>query len=110
MIFYQQGAVIDKGLGRGSVRRERADTAIGAVLTQVVMIAVVITLAATVGQQHGRVPVTSMEQISMALQPYLGANAAKIMLGMGMLGAALVAALVSSLAGAWGLCEAGAGT
>jgi Mn2+/Fe2+ NRAMP family transporter len=105
MIFYQQGAVVDKGLGRVSLRRERADTAAGAVLTQLVMIAVVITLAATAGSRRPGTPLGSVEQIHAALRPVLGATGAKILFGAAMLGAALVAALVSSLAGAWGLSE-----
>jgi Mn2+/Fe2+ NRAMP family transporter len=105
MVFYQQGAVIDKGLTGKSLRRERAGTAAGAVITQLVMIAVVITLAATAGKAHPGASLSTVGQISAALQPYLGAAGAKVLLGAGMLGASLVAALVSSLAGAWGLCE-----
>lgn len=105
MIFFQQGAVIDKGLRPADIRRERAGTAAGAVVTQLVMIAVVITLAATASGAHPGVPLHTVGQISAALQPFLGATGAKILFGMGMLGAALVAALVSSLAGAWGLSE-----
>ena len=109
MVFYQQGAVIDKGLRRASLRRERTDTAAGAVVTQLIMIAVVITLAATVGRGAARgQPGPSLDtvgQISAALRPFLGATGAKVLFGAGMLGAALVAALVSSLAGAWGLAE-----
>jgi Mn2+/Fe2+ NRAMP family transporter len=105
MVFYQQGAVIDKGLKPGNIRRERADTAVGAVVTQVVMIAVVITLAATVRPGHGPGSLNTVGQISAALQPFLGATGAKVLFGAGMLGASMVAALVSSLAGAWGLSE-----
>jgi Mn2+/Fe2+ NRAMP family transporter len=105
MVFYQQGAVIDKGLRRGSIRRERAGTAIGAVVTQVVMVAVVITLAATARPGHGPQSLDTVGQISAALQPFLGATGAKVLFGAGMLGASMVAALVSSLAGAWGLSE-----
>jgi Mn2+/Fe2+ NRAMP family transporter len=105
MIFYQQGAVVDKGLRRAGIRRERADTAAGAVVTQLVMIAVVITLAATVGSGRPGTPLGGVGQISAALAPVLGATGAKILFGAGMLGAALVAALVSSLVGAWGLSE-----
>ncbi len=105
MIFYQQGAVIDKGLARGSLRRERQDTAVGAVLTQLIMIMVVLALAATVGITHPGAALNTVGQISQALRPFLGSAAARLMLGAGMLGAALVAALVASLAGAWGISE-----
>ncbi len=105
MIFYQQGAVIDKGLTRVGVRGERMGTAVGAVLTQVVMIAMVVALARATDGRRAGVPLATVGQIAAALQPLLGPAGAKILFGAGMLGAALVAALVSSLAGAWGLSE-----
>lgn len=105
MIFYQQGAVIDKGLRSGSMRGERRATALGAFLTQVVMIAVVVLLGATVGRAHPGAALNTVGDISAALRPYLGGAGAKILFGAGILGASLVAALVSSLAGAWGLSE-----
>jgi Mn2+/Fe2+ NRAMP family transporter len=105
MIFYQQGAVIDKRLSRRSLGRERQDTAVGAVLTQLIMIMMVLALAATVGATHPGVALNTVGEISSALRPFLGSVAARIMLGAGLLGAALVAALVASLAGAWGLAE-----
>jgi Mn2+/Fe2+ NRAMP family transporter len=43
--------------------------------------------------------------MSSALDPFLGATGAKVLLGITVLGAALVAALVASLAAAWGLSE-----
>jgi Mn2+/Fe2+ NRAMP family transporter len=116
MIFYQQGAVIDKGMSRAALGGERKATAIGALVTQVIMIAVLVTLAATVGRSAGSVSEGSVSagsgrslntigDISAALQPYLGATGARVLFGAGIMGAALVAALVSSLAGAWGLAE-----
>ncbi len=105
MIFYQQGAVIDKQLSRRSLRRERQDTAAGAVLTQLIMITMTVALAATVGLTHPGTALDTVGEISGALRPFLGTVAARVMLGAGLLGAALVAALVASLAGAWGLAE-----
>src|ERR1019366_2822333 len=46
MVFYQQAAVVDKGLRRENLRAGRVDTAVGAVITQVVMIAVLVATAA----------------------------------------------------------------
>ena len=105
MIFYQQGAVIDKGLRASALRQARADTAVGAVVTQVIMIAVVISLAATVAGRGTRATLNSVGQIAGALTPSLGSTGGKVLVGLGILGAALVAAIVSSLAGAWGLAE-----
>ena len=105
MIFYQQGAVIDKRLSTAAIRQARADTAIGAVLTQVIMIAVVIAVAATIGDRDRGAALRTVGQIAGALTPYLGNLGGTVLFGLGMLGAALVAAIVSSLAGAWGLAE-----
>ena len=105
MIFYQQGAVIDKRLSTAAIRQARADTAIGAVLTQVIMIAVVIAVAATIGGHDHGAALRTVGEIAGALTPYLGSLGGTVLFGLGMLGAALVAAIVSSLAGAWGLAE-----
>ncbi len=105
MIFYQQGAVVDRGLREADLGRERRDTAIGAVLTQLVTIATVILFAATVGRLGFGDRLDTVGRMSAALQPFLGDLGAKALLGLAMLGAALVAALVASLAAAWGLSE-----
>ena len=105
MIFYQQGAVVDKELSVSTIRQARYDTATGAVLTQMIMIAVVITVAATVGTHNGEATLQTVGDISQALTPYLGHLGGTVLFGLGMLGAALVAAIVASLAGAWGLSE-----
>jgi len=105
MIFYQQGAVIDKQLSAATIRHARADTAVGAVLTQLIMIAVVVAVAATLGAHDPGAALNTVGQISDALTPYLGHLGGRVLFGLGMLGAALVAAIVSSIAGAWGLAE-----
>ncbi|MDQ1576133.1 MAG: hypothetical protein QOH55_1283 [Microbacteriaceae bacterium] len=105
MIFYQQGAVIDKHLSERVIRKARHDTAFGAILTQLIMIAVVVSIAATVGAHGNAAPLRSVGQIAGALTPYLGPIGGTVLFGLGMLGAALVASIVSSVAGAWGLAE-----
>ena len=105
MIFYQQGAVIDKQLRRRDLRSERHDTVVGAVLTQLIMIAVVVAFAATVGLDHRGASLNTVGEMSQALNPFLGTVGAKVLLAATVLGAALVASLVASLAGAWGISE-----
>jgi Mn2+/Fe2+ NRAMP family transporter len=105
MVFYQQGAVIDKHLSTATVRQARRGTAVGAVLTQLVMISVVVAVAATIGMHNPDTPLDTVGQISEALTPYLGHVGGIVLFGLGMLGAALVAAIVASLAGAWGVAE-----
>ncbi len=105
MIFYQQGAVTDKKLSADTIRQARQDTAFGSVLTQLIMIAVVIAVAATLGLHNPGAALNTVGQIAAALTPYLGHFGGTVLFGLGMLGAALVAAIVSSVAGAWGLAE-----
>ncbi|HUH67884.1 MAG TPA: divalent metal cation transporter [Mycobacterium sp.] len=105
MVFYQQGAVIDKRLSVATIRQSRHDTAFGAALTQLIMIAVVVTAAATIGANNPGASLNTVGQIADALTPYLGRAGGIVVFGVGMVGAALVAAIVASLAGAWGLSE-----
>jgi Mn2+/Fe2+ NRAMP family transporter len=105
MIFYQQSAVLDKGLGTKHLNPARWDTAIGAIITQCVMAAVLIATAATIGKTNPHAPLNTVHQISDALTPSLGVFAGKLLFAIGMTGAAMVATIVVSLTAAWGLGE-----
>ncbi len=104
MVFYQQAAMVDKGLGPRDLRAGRLDTAAGAVLTQAVMIAVVVAAGATLYRHHAG-SLGSVEQVASALTPYLGGRGGRIAFALGITGAALVASIVTSLAAAWSLAE-----
>lgn len=101
MIFYQQAAVAQKGLRPSDYRTERWDTAVGAILTQLLTAAVLVAAAALL---RGR-SLTGIGEISDALAPVLGSTLAKPVFAAGVLGAAMVAAIVSSLSLAWGVAE-----
>ena len=73
MVFYQQGAVLDKGLQPRNIPSERRDTAVGAGLTQLIMIVVVLTFAATIGRSHPGATLRTVTDMSSALRPVLGA-------------------------------------
>lgn len=105
MIFYQQGAILDKRLKFQNLRSERRDTAVGAVITQIIMISIVVTFAATVGLHSHGASLNSVGDLSKALYPFIGSMGARVLLAAAVLGAALVASLVASLAAAWGLSE-----
>lgn len=105
MVFYQQSAVIDKKLKEQHLKVARWDTAIGAVITQLIMAAILISTAATIGKTNPGAPLNTVQQISSALTPFLGETTGRILFSMGILGAALVATIVVSLAAAWGLGE-----
>ena len=106
MVFYQQSAVVDKGLGPEHLRLARWDTAIGALVTQLVMIGMLITVAATLWAHHDSgVSLQSLRDISDAITRYLGPFAGRVLFSLGMVGAALIAAIVASLTAAWGIGE-----
>jgi Mn2+/Fe2+ NRAMP family transporter len=104
MIFYQQSAVVDKQLRVNDLPLARVDTAIGAVATQLIMIAIVVTTAATLYIHHQTV--SDAAQAALALVPLTGAAWAGVAFGAGLLGAAMIGALVVSLATAWAFGEA----
>lgn len=105
MVFYQQSATVDKGLEAEDHNPARWDTAIGAVLTQLLTGAVLVAAAATLGSGEAPTTLTSIGQISNALSPVLGEGAGRLVFSVGVLGASLVAAIVSSLALAWEVGE-----
>jgi len=105
MIFYQQSAVADKRLRPEHYVAARWDTAIGALLTQLVMAAVLIACAATIGRSHPDATLATVGDMAQALTPFLGTAVGNLVFGAGVLGAGMVAAIVCSLAFAWGLGE-----
>jgi len=105
MIFYQQSAVADKKLGAEQYCHARWDTALGAILTQIVMAAVLVVAAATLAGGHVHVGLDTVGQIAEALTPVLGSTLGRTLFSLGILGAAMVSAIVVSLAAAWGFGE-----
>jgi Mn2+/Fe2+ NRAMP family transporter len=103
MIFYQQSAVVDKGLTIKDLGFARFDTALGAVLTQGIMIAIIITTAATLFVHH--IPVSDAAHAALAFQPLVG-RFAGVTFGVGLIGASMLGAFVVSLATAWAFGEA----
>ena len=106
MIFYQQSATVEKGVRAKDLVHARWDTAVGAVVTQLLTGAVLVSAAAAFGARGHAVRLDNVGQISDALTPLLGANIGRVVFGIGVLGASLVAAIVCSLAAAWGVGEA----
>jgi NRAMP (natural resistance-associated macrophage protein)-like metal ion transporter len=105
MVFYQQSAVADKKLQARDYNMARWDTAAGAILTQLLTGAVLAAAAAAFARGDAPVRLESVGVISRALSPILGAAAGRFVFSAGVLGASLVAAIVSSLALAWGVGE-----
>ena len=105
MIFYQQSAIADKKLKPENYRDARWDTALGAIVTQLVMAAILIAAAATIGTTRPDASLNTIGDIANALTPFLGPNIGRLVFGLGTIGAAMVAAIVVSLASAWAFGE-----
>jgi Mn2+/Fe2+ NRAMP family transporter len=105
MVFYQQSSVVEKKLTIENQRAARLDTAFGAVLTQVIMAAVLIATAATLrGKTHSG-SLDTVQQIPEAITPFLGQATGKLLFGLGLSGSALVATIVVTLTAARTLSE-----
>ena len=105
MVFYQQGAVVDKGLTEKNLKASRIDTIFGSIITQLICCVVIIAVAATIGMKDPNASLNTVQQISQALTPFLGEATGKILFAVGLTGAALVAAIVVTLASSWGFGE-----
>jgi NRAMP (natural resistance-associated macrophage protein)-like metal ion transporter len=105
MVFYQQSSVVEKKLTIEDQPAARLDTAFGAVLTQVIMAAVLIATAATLqGRTHSG-SLDTVQQIAEAITPFLGETTGKLLFGLGLSGSALVATIVVTLTAARTLSE-----
>ncbi len=105
MVFFQQSAVVEKDLGPETLTVARRETAVGAVVTQVVMAAVLVAAAATIGKNGSHASLDTVEQISDTLIPFLGRSIGRTVFILGMSGAAMVATIVVALTAAWGIGE-----
>jgi Mn2+/Fe2+ NRAMP family transporter len=106
MLFFQQSAVVDKGLTIADLPQGRIDTAIGAALAAVAAVA---TVVATAPLFANRVDVSSFANgadFATALQPLLGTTGATLF-ALGMVEAGLVAAMTISTSSSYALSEVG---
>jgi Mn2+/Fe2+ NRAMP family transporter len=105
MVFYQQSSVVEKKLTVADMPAARLDTGIGAVLTQVIMAAVLIATAATLAGKTQTGALDNVQQIAEAITPYLGETTGKLLFGLGLSGSAMVATIVVTLTAARTLSE-----
>lgn len=105
MVFFQQSSLVEKQLSARDLPAARLDTVFGAILTQLIMAAVLIATAATIGKSSGDQALDTVQQISDALTPFLGNFGGKLLFGLGMSGAAMVATIVVTLTAARTLGE-----
>lgn len=103
MQFYLQASVVDKGLGEREYNAERADVYVGAFAVVFVAFFIIVTTAATLFV-HDR-PADTVEDVARSLEPLAGDFAASLF-GIGLLNAALLAAVVLPLSTAYAVCGA----
>ena len=104
MIFFQQSAVVDKGLTRADLTQGRLDTAIGAVVAAIAAIA---TLAAAAPLFAHGVDVSRFANgadFATGLRPYLGTVGAALF-ALGFIEAGLLAAMTISTSSSFALAE-----
>lgn len=103
MLFFQQGAVVDKGLQPRDIRGGRVDTLIGMVLAAVFAISAIIATAPL--RAHG-IDASSFQgaDFSHALAPIIG-HAGAALFALGIFEAGMVAAITISTSSAYAFGE-----
>jgi Mn2+/Fe2+ NRAMP family transporter len=104
MIFFQQSAVVDKGLTRADVPQGRMDTAIGATLAAVAAVATVVATAPLFAANVDVSQFASGADFATALRPLIGTTGATLF-ALGIVEAGLVAAMTISTSSSYSLAE-----
>ena len=102
-LAFMQSYAVDKRLSVGDLRLERVDVATGAILTGVIGLFIAVACAATLHPTG--ITIDDGAQAARALEPVAG-SAASALFGIGLLGAALLAAAIVPLSTAYSVCEA----
>ncbi|HET7445876.1 MAG TPA: Nramp family divalent metal transporter [Solirubrobacterales bacterium] len=101
-LAFIQSYAVDKRLEVEDLRYERVDVIVGAVLTGVIGLFVVVACAATLHVQG--IEIDDARDAATALEPLAG-SAASTLFGLGFLGAALLAAAIVPLSTAYSISE-----
>jgi Mn2+/Fe2+ NRAMP family transporter len=102
MLFYQSAASAEKGITSKNLWAMRFETAVGAIISESILIAVEM---AAVGVGGGSVNLASPQVLSGALSPVSG-SLSPYLFGIGLVSAGFVALVVASLGTAWGVTSA----
>jgi Mn2+/Fe2+ NRAMP family transporter len=104
MIFFQQSAVVDKGMTTADVPHGRFDTAIGAVLAAIAGVAAVVVAAPLFVNHVDSSKFASGADFATALQPLIGTTGATLF-ALGIIEAGAVAAMTISTSSAYAFGE-----
>jgi Mn2+/Fe2+ NRAMP family transporter len=104
MLFFQQSAVVDKGLTRADLGLARMETAAGAGVAAIVAIAALIAATPLFAHHVNAQSFAGGADFATALRPYIGTPGATLF-ALGMIEAGLVAAMTISTSSAYGVGE-----
>lgn len=102
MLFYQVSAIAEKGTHRSSIWAVRFETLTGAIFSELIMVAIVIS---AIGINAKSLDFTSPALLSRTLALVAG-HFAPFVFGFGLITASFIALIVVSLGSSWGVTEA----
>ncbi len=103
MLFYLQSSISDKGVQIADYAAERLDVIIGSLLTTVIAVFIIVSTAATLHTEG--ILVNTPDDAARALEPLAGPYA-RVLFGLGLFGASMLAASVLPLSTAYAVCGA----
>src|SRR5919199_68144 len=103
MLFYLQSSLSDKGVRLDEYPAERTDVILGSLLTTVVALFIIVSTAATLHREG--IVIDTADDAARALEPFAGPYA-RILFGLGLFGASMLAASVLPLSTAYAVCGA----
>jgi len=103
MQFYQQSAIVDKGLKITEYAYERLDVIVGSVFA--VLVAGFITIACAATLHENGIRIETAQDAAMALRPLAGEYASTLF-ALGLLNASVFSAAILPLSTAYVVCEA----
>jgi Mn2+/Fe2+ NRAMP family transporter len=103
MLFYLQSSLSDKGVRLDEYPAERTDVILGSLLTTVVALFIIVSTAATLHREG--IVIDTADDAARALEPFAGPYA-RVLFGLGLFGASMLAASVLPLSTAYAVCGA----
>jgi NRAMP (natural resistance-associated macrophage protein)-like metal ion transporter len=104
MQLFQQSSIVERGAARRHYGTERVDAYAGSMFSNLMSIFMIIATAATL-HVIGKTEIGSAADAALALEPVVGSSA-KLLFGVGLLGASMLAGAVLPLATSYAISEA----
>ncbi len=106
MIFFQQSAVVDKGLDIHDIKFGKLETFVGSLLTCIVAVFIIITTAAALHHHSPPMIMEKVNEAAAALTPLIPhGETARRLFAIGLFDAGFLGALCISLSSSWAVGE-----